>query len=446
MKRYILAIVIMLLVAIAASASIDAADYLIYMKDGVCYGSNGATGKDDFSDANAAKVINAAIDALEVEGGSIAIATGIYPVRSAIVLQSNVAIYGRKGAVLKLQYNGNVVVGGGVKGVVLEGFEIDGNRSQYAGRGIWLTGGSQHNLISELYVHDCNGDGINLDGPTTGYNRVEGNRIENSEGGAGISLYSSATETVISQNFIYRTRHHGIIISRGGSNCQIINNKIVDAGFYRQEEDFCHGIAVDAWGEEPTGKNNVITGNIIIDPRMAGIEVADIQDFCVISNNIVENPNSYGIYFGGGLAASFNATIVGNIVKKAADSGIRVGSPFNQEKVSVNVTIGNNFVSDSTGHGIHLDTVGSVNISDNICLNNNGNGIFVSGQNGQLITRKVNIVGNQCYDNRTPKVQDYGLYLRNADYVTILGNQFGDNELGNIYKENVNHTIEELNQ
>ena len=437
---------ILFFINMEAGAVIDAADYLIDEDNGTYRATSGVNGQVYSSDTNAAKVINAAINALGSEGGSIALTSGIYPVKSLITLHSDVAIYGRSGAILKLQYNGDMLAGKGVSGVVLKGFELDGNGAQYTGRGILLSEGSQHNLISGLYVHDCKEDGINFDGATTGYNRVVGNRIENCEGGAGIALYSSATETIISENYIYRTRHHGIILSRGGSNCQIVKNKIIEAGYYRQQGDFSHGIAVDAYGEEPTGKNNMIIGNIIIDSYEAGIEVADIQDFCVISNNIVENPNSYGIYFGGGLAASSNATIVGNIVKGAADSGIRVGSPYGDAKITVNVTIGNNFVSDSTQHGIHLHTVGHVNISDNICLNNNNNGIYVSGESEQLLTSWINIVGNQSYDNRIPKIQQYGLYLRNASYVTVMGNLLSGNKTGNIYRSNVTHYLEDNNQ
>jgi parallel beta-helix repeat protein len=443
----ILFIAISIIIIPNSNVLADSADYLIHEKGGTYYARNNVTGRDEFSNSDAGKVINSAIEVFSDTGGSVIIASGVYLTKETINLRSSIGIYGRRGAVLKLDHNGDVIVGKKVEGIELKGFEIDGNKKKYSGGGVHLFDGSKHNLISELIIRDCKGNGILLSDGETSLNSVVGNRIENCEG-AGIALYSSATDTVISENYVYRTRHHGIILSHGGSNCQIANNKIVEAGYFRQDEnDFCHGIAVDAWGIEPYGRNNVITGNIIIDPYMAGIEVADIQDYCVISNNIVDNPkNSYGIYFGGGMAPSYNATIVGNIVKNAADSGIRVGSPYGKEKVTANVTIGNNFVSDSRGHGIQIDTVGNVNISSNICLNNNTNGIYIAGENAELNAYRINVIGNQCYDDRSEKLQRYGLYLKNARDVMAIGNFLSQNKLGDIHKENVSNYLQDNNQ
>ncbi len=442
------------LYGVGGVASVDAADYLIYPKDGSYYAQSGATGRNEFSNTDAGRTINSAIHALmrRQNGGSIALGSGVYPVGTTIILQNNICIYGRRGAVLKLNHKGHLMVGSAVEDVVLQGFEIDGNRSAFPrftigdpeiyGFGIWLTDGSRQNLISELEVHDCRRDGIIIGNSPN--NRINGNRVVNCDGG-GIAAVQS-NHTIISENYVYRTHYHGIIVTQG-ANCQVADNKIVEAGYFGLPDEFRHGIAVDSnGGNEPLGCNNVITGNIIIDPRMAGIEVADRQDFCVISNNVVENPASYGIYFGGGIAPSYNATIVGNIVKNAADSGIRVGSPWGDGNITVNATIGNNFVSGSNVHGIHIDTVGNANISSNICVNNNTNGIYVGGENGQLLAYRINVTRDQCYDDRTPKIQQYGIYLRNADYVTVVANQLGDNLVGTIYREKVNHYLEAHNQ
>ena len=415
------------------SAAAD--DYLVYCKGETYHARNDATGKVEFSDPDAGKVLNRAIESFGDRGGSIGVASGTYLIGTTIHLHSNVTLYGRKGAVLKLSHDGNVVVGRGVQNVELTGLEIDGNKAEYSGIGVWFIRGSQHNVVSGLYVHDCKRDGIMFGNATTRHNRVVGNRVENCEGG-GIALAASAGDSIVSENYVYRTRNHGIAITHGGRNCQIVNNKIVEAGHFAQPGDFCHGIAVDSnEGKQPHGHNNVITGNIIIDANMAGIEVADRQNFCVISNNTVENANSYGIYFGGGLAPSYNATIVGNIVKKAADCGIRVGSPYGQGDLTVNVTIGNNVVIDSKVDGIRLDTVGNVNVSNNISLNNGRNGIHVAGETLQLRAYRINIQGNQSYDNRKQKVQQYGLFIKNADHVTVSGNSLDGNKLGDVKEE-----------
>ena len=109
-------------------------------------------------------------------------------------------------------------------------------------------------------------DGIIFGDSTTKFNRVVGNRVENCEGG-GIAIAASAGDTIVSENYVYRTRAHGIGITFGGANCQIVNNKIVEAGYFSQPGDFCHAIAVDSnGGALPHGYNNVISGNIIINP------------------------------------------------------------------------------------------------------------------------------------------------------------------------------------
>jgi len=478
MYKIIPAIMLIFFNSLVTVAAVDAADYTIYLRGNTYFARNGATGRDEFSNDDAGKAINDSIRAISGTGGSIALASGVFDVSTTIRLRSNIGIYGRRGAVLKPWHLGHLIEGAGVEGVVLDGFEIDGNRSHYPrfaldpadivrapedaisediaekvleasksepndyGFGIFLVEGSSNNLISNLYIRDCRRDGIIL--VTSPENRITGNRVENCDGG-GIALCRS-NYIVASENEVYRTHYHGIIVTQG-ANCQVVNNRIVEAGYYCLPGEFCHGIAVDSnGGSEPWGYNNLISGNIIIDPNMAGIEVADKQDFCVISNNIVENPHSYGIYFGGGIAASSNATIVGNIVKGAADSGIRVSSPYGHEAVSAHVAIANNVVSDSTRHGIQLDTVGHVSLSANVCLNNRGNGIFIAGESEKLNAYRISIIGNDSYDSRDRKVQQYGIYLKNANHVTVIGNSLGPNKVGGIYRENVSSLLEKENR
>ncbi len=478
MYKMIPAILTILFTSVAAAAVIDAADYTVYPRGDAYFAMNGATGRDEFSNGDAGKVINDSIHAVGGAGGSIVLASGVFDVSTTIRLRSNIGIYGRRGAVLRPWHRGHLIEGEGVEGVVLDGFEIDGNRSYYPrfalgpssivrapedalteepdmegpevspdapndyGFGIFLQEGCRNNLISNLYIRDCRRDGIIL--VASPENRITGNRVENCDGG-GIALCRS-NYIVASENEVYRTHYHGIIVTQG-ANCQVVNNRIVEAGYYCMPGEFCHGIAVDSnGGSEPWGYNNLISGNIVIDPNMAGIEVADKQDFCVISNNIVENPHSYGIYFGGGITSSSNATIVGNIVKGAADSGIRVGSPYGQEAVSAHVAIANNIVSDSTRHGIQLDTVGHVSLSANVCLNNRGNGIFIAGESEKLIANRISIIGNDSFDSRDRKVQQYGIYLKNANHVTVIGNSLGPNKIGGIYRENVSSLLEKENQ
>jgi len=67
--------------------------YLIFKKAGIVYARNGKTGELEFSDEDAAKVIQAAIDAL-TNGGKIFIKAGTYQITSDIKLSSNMICQG----------------------------------------------------------------------------------------------------------------------------------------------------------------------------------------------------------------------------------------------------------------------------------------------------------------------------------------------------------------
>ena len=98
-------------------------------------------------------------------------------------------------------------------------------------------------------------------------------------------------------------------------------------------------------------------------------------------------------------------------------------------------------------NGIEIDTAANVNISANVCLNNSGNGIDIAGHDAQRKAYRVNVVGNQCHDTGAQKVQQYGLSVRNASHVTIIGNSVSGNKVGSIHKDdNVASSMEANNQ
>ena len=409
--------------------------YLLYQNGSTYYAKNAITENVDYTGTDAAQIIHSIITAA---GGdvTISITPGTYLMKRWVGLKSGVTIQGSRGSVLKLSYNGTMFVGIGVSDVEIRDLEIDGNRGNYSGQGINLYSGSTHNTILNNYIHDCNSHGINFSGSETKYNRASGNRIENCVG-AGIGLHSSAGDTVISENYIYRTRWHGIILSTGGGNSHIVNNTIIESGYFMQSGDFAHGIACDGFGVVH-GRNNIISGNVIKNPGMAGIEIADYQDYCIISGNLIEGTgiqDNYGIYFGGGLSPSYQASIVGNVVKGASGNGIKVDSKGQGELGQTpNVIIGNNVLSDNNDHGILVGIANGVVITGNICANNaadgSGNGINVQGRGAS--TQTVTIVGNECYDDRVSKRQGYGVYLGNTRDVVLHGNKISENKNGGI--------------
>jgi parallel beta-helix repeat protein len=256
-------------------------------------------------------------------------------------------------------------------------------------------------------------------------------------GGSGIALGGTAGDSIIESNFVYRTRFHGIIVSIGGSRCLIAYNTVIDAGYYINlaSGDFAHGIAADGGGGAVNGNGNIIVGNVISNSAMAGIEVADWQNNCIIaSNTVVGTGNGYnGIYFGGGLAPSTNAVIVDNVVQNADGNGIMIDSPGSGQKgTTSNVIIHGNTVRDSNVNGIliglaaHVVVIGNIS-KDNARRNYGGDGIHV--QSEAQPSQYIVVFGNQCFDDGSPPLQRYGVFLDNVTHGWICANTLGSNTL-----------------
>jgi len=68
--------------------------YLIFKKAGIVYARNGKTGELEFSDEDAATVIQKAIDALPAEGGKIFTKSGVYLIKNRIKMRTGVWLEG----------------------------------------------------------------------------------------------------------------------------------------------------------------------------------------------------------------------------------------------------------------------------------------------------------------------------------------------------------------
>ncbi|MFX0205028.1 MAG: right-handed parallel beta-helix repeat-containing protein, partial [Candidatus Hodarchaeota archaeon] len=86
--------------------------------------------------------------------------------------------------------------------------------------------------------------------------------------------------------------------------------------------------------------------------------------------------------------------------------------------------IENCWISNSVYHGIHIDNVisGTTSITNNTCINNNGNGIYF-GYSGS-----TNVVNNTCNSN-----DGAGIYLRESANSAITNNICNNNEEGGIH-------------
>jgi polygalacturonase len=121
-----------------------------------------------------AAAIRSAVDAASAAGGGeVLIPTGTYLIESTVRLASKVTLRGEAGARIKL---GPAIPSNGVgldiqnaSDVLVEGVEVDGNKSAFAGateyrhavRVMSSDGGTHGNVtLRHLYLHDAKGDGL----------------------------------------------------------------------------------------------------------------------------------------------------------------------------------------------------------------------------------------------------------------------------------------------
>jgi parallel beta-helix repeat protein len=282
--------------------------------------------------------INAAINSLPDNGGSVYLAEGTYILSDNIVIsKSNVAIVGAGAStVLKIKDNKNadmsVIYAWGKVNLLIQNLHINGNRAnQTTGymNGIYFDSVENSKIVDcwvenlrshygILLVHSSNNKvtgntctGIGYSDIYLGwsnYNTVTGNTCMGNSNN-GIELYSSSNNTVT------------------GNTCQ--NNWV--------------GIYLLYYSD-----NNTVTGNTCTGGAY-GI-------FISLSNNNTVTGNTYqrnsdGIL----LSGSSNNTVTGNTCTGNGSNGIRLYLSSNNNTISGNTVVGNSQASNNTYDGIHIE-------------------------------------------------------------------------------------------
>jgi parallel beta-helix repeat protein len=211
---------------------------------------------------------------------------------------------------------------------------------------------------------------------------------------------------------------------------EISNNIISDSG---GGYSYAYGIYLNNSGAGTTISNNIIKNN-----NSYGI-YANNGTGGMISGNKIENNGSYGIYFSYGTGG----TISGNTVRYNSDGGIYIYSPNGE------VTVSNNTVEGNNGYGIYFYSSGYLGgtISGNTIQNNTSYGIYLYGWtstplliSNNTVTRNANYgiyqsySGNtKIYSNTISSHTTAGLYLQNAEVNRnqITGNGYGIQINGN---------------
>lgn len=233
--------------------------------------------------------------------------------------------------------------------------------------------------------------------------------------------------------------------NRAGNGGGDINVKFIDANGMENSiiENIKFEEHMDTQGISLTD-NSTVGRNTIRNCSFSGgvsnaLECIKITDLdCIISNNIIINPDEGGIKFSG----LGRCTITGNIIVDCVGEGIDIGSSSVNDiecvvanniitgcttgiKVTdANTTVNGNVISECTT-GIIVGSVGINNVISSNCIeNNSGTGLSIAGDNtivtgnqvrnngdGIVITSAADrtiVTGNHCLTNTTAQITDNG--------------------------------------
>jgi parallel beta-helix repeat protein len=159
--------------------SILETSYLIWTDNSKVYAKNGLTGTIDYSQADAATVINNAVTATHNRGGGIVfIKSGTYSICSSIIMKSYVTLEGegwgeqKASTILRLadNVNNDVIKTPQQKNyhITVRNLQIDGNQHhQTAGSGIHIYA-TDRPTIEHVMIKWCHGRGIFIEGDSNG--------------------------------------------------------------------------------------------------------------------------------------------------------------------------------------------------------------------------------------------------------------------------------------
>lgn len=336
-------------------------------------------------------------------GGVLTIKDGTFVITSpGLSMNNNVSVFCTKGTILQLGYNGIAINFYNTHDARLSDANIYGLKGSYSsGRGIYFSGNSYRNKVSNNYINSFGTKGIHIYGSGCTYNIISDNTVYdvNEEG----IMIAYSNHNTVKNNKVEITGNHGIVSTGGSYN--IIDANDVSAAGQNHVSGWAHGIAVDGNGGSNPCFGDKITNNIVNGTYHAGIEVADQANKCVISKNLVENSgtfggNMYGIYFGGGMDESYECAISDNVIRDSAAEGIYIGG--SSGNLTNKVTMTNNVVTGCSLDGIKIEYCDNINVQNNVVQLNGGYGFRITQSTG-------------------------------VDYVIVTGNNFLNNTLGSTF-------------
>lgn len=316
--------------------------------------------------------IQAAIDALPAEGGSVLLSQGTFNIESAITLDSYQTLrgYGRSTILTTTTADLDIITATGSNGsekvgILIADLCIDGDAGSAANdTGIVWTYVDDSKILN-IWVQDCAENGIKLS--TSDHNTIANNWIE-SCAVDGMYLVTSTYNTFANNNASGNTSG---------------------------------GIDLDTSSHYNTICYNVCEGNTI-----EGIYL-NASEHNTISGNNCEGNGESGIIL---TNSADNNTVLANVCKGGSEYGIYVdGSDHN--------TVWGNICNGYTLNGIFVEGSSYCSISINICNGNDRLGIYVYQANHNII------IGNSLTENSQGADNTYDdINIEDSDYNTIQGN------------------------
>ncbi|NOX54662.1 MAG: right-handed parallel beta-helix repeat-containing protein [Planctomycetes bacterium] len=223
---------------------------------------------------------------------------------------------------------------------------------------------------------------------------IDGNAANNQHGIYGIQV-SGATDVRIVGVYVHDCRETGVAFENVSRNCWAVNNHVVgrkDLKLFWQD-----------------GLGNQF----------------DCHDIFYIGN-VAERCRFWGIYIEGGS----NIVALGNVCHHNGRDGIIVGSGAHPGN---SISVIGNTVYENDQHGIRAHSAKASRglIIGNIARNNAAKG----GRHSGIVVncRDFCVQGNQCWDDRPEKKQEYGIaLLAGAEHCQVNGNNVRANKLGGV--------------
>ncbi|MEM4308139.1 MAG: NosD domain-containing protein [Thermoplasmata archaeon] len=247
---------------------------------------------------------------------------------------------------------------------IIENYEINANGGSY---GIWIENTTAYFIVrnctvynATAYLSEPEGAGIALNNVTNGkleynicnesrkgirisggsnHNIITNNNVHSNTYTTGISLVNSTNNTVIN-NSVWDNAQEGIYLYNSSYNT-IRNNNVSENG---------NGIYLDRYS-----KNNTIINNIVTSNSLSGIVLSAFSANNTITSNNVSGNNEYGIYLNG---ANYNIFSY-NLFYNNAKYGINITSSCTGNIIHHNNFIRNNGASRGvSGKSQAYDSVG----------------------------------------------------------------------------------------